>query len=106
MSKEAVLKVKEAEAEARKIIEDATEKARIMVDHAQESMKNKCSEYEAELEEDFAKRVGQVRDDASALVEDNRRKAAFRTKWAEKKARMNMNDAVRIVLRRIISECQ
>ena len=106
MSKEAVLKVKEAEAEAQKIIEDATEKAKKMVDHAQESMQKRCGDYEADLEDDYRKRVEQVKEDASALVEDSRKKAIFRARWEEKKARMNMPDAVRIVLRRIISECQ
>lgn len=106
MSKEAVLKVKEAEAEAKRIINDANLKAKEMVEKAELKADSDCKKYEAMLSDEYKRRVEQVRSDALVLVDENRLKNQREAAWSEKKAREHMNDAVKIVLRRLIEECQ
>lgn len=106
MSKEAVLKVKEAEAEAKKIVNDANLKAKKMIEQAESRSDSTCNKHEEMLADEYKRRVDQVRSDALVLVDENRLKNLRETARAERNAREHMNEAVKIVLRRLIEECQ
>ena len=106
MSKEAVLRVKEAEAPAKKMIDDAHAEAKRLIDVAQKEANESCISLEVSLNEEYSERVMQVREDTMALVEESLEKAHRDADALERKAKLNMPATVRTISRRIIGECQ
>lgn len=106
MSKEAVLRVKEAEAQAKKMIDDANLEAKRIIDEAQNIANESCAALEMSLSEEYSERVMQVREDTMALVEESLEKAHREADGLERKAKLNMPATVRSISRRIIGECQ
>ena len=106
MSKEAVLRVKEAEAQAKKMIDDAYAEAKRLIDEAQKEANEGCAALEATLNEEYSQRVMQVREDTMSLVEESLEKAHREADSLERKAKLNMPATVRSISRRIIGECQ
>lgn len=106
MSKEAVLRVKDAEAQAKKMIDDAYAEAKRMIESAHKDANDSCLALEESLNEEYGERVMQVREDTMALVEESLEKAHRDADALERKAKLNMPATVRSLSRRIIGECQ
>ena len=106
MSKEAILRVKDAEAQAKKMINDAHIEAKRLIDEAQKKADEKCITLESSLNDEYSERVMQVREDTMALVEESLQKAHREADALERKAKLNMPATVRSISRRIIGECQ
>lgn len=106
MAKEAVLRVKNAEEEARKIISDANLEAKKMVEDAKATSLRECEELENNLSLEYKERVKQVKTDSKELIEESLMKTKRRTASMERHARLNMPVAVRYIARRIVGECQ
>ncbi len=106
MSKEAVMKVKEAEAEAQKIVSDAIEQGKLAVARAEEEAERSCEEYELKITEEYDRSVELVKTDAAKIVEKNKIATDSEMQTLEEQARLRMSDAVRIVIKGIVSECQ
>lgn len=106
MSKEAVLRVKDAEAQAKKMINDAYAEAKRLIDEAQKEANESCIALEASLNEEYSERVMQVREDTMMLVEESLERAHREADALERKAKLNMPATVRSISRRIIGECQ
>ena len=106
MSKGAVLKIIEIEDQAKQIIEDANIKAKKIIEDAQFDAQKSCDELEAALQLEYKDRVVQVREDTHELIEQSLEKTNRDADAMERKAMLNLPVAVRVISRRIISECQ
>ena len=106
MSKGAVLKIIEIEDQAKQIIEDANIKAKKIIEDAQLDAQKSCDELEASLQLEYKDRVVQVREDTHELIEQSLEKTNRDADAMERKAMLNLPVAVRVISRRIISECQ
>lgn len=106
MSKGAVLKVIEIEDKAKKIIDEANIAAKKIVDEATCESEKSCAELEASLNLEYKERVMQVKEDTLELIEQTIEKTNRDADAMERKAMLNMPVAVRVISRRIVSECQ
>ena len=87
--------IDEANAEAKKIVEEATQNA-----------EKSCLELEESLNLEYKERVAQVKEDTLELIEQTIEKTNREADAMERKAMLNMPVAVRVISRRIVSECQ
>ena len=106
MSKEAVLQVKAAEDEAKKIILDAENRASLMIEEARKSAENDYFENRQSLEAEYKRRVDQVVDDAEFLISERLREAERDAEVLCAEATPNIPPVVREIVRRIMNECQ
>ncbi len=106
MSKEAVLKAKEAEEKASKIILEAQQKADALIKDATERAEKDYLEYKNSLDAEYKRRVGQVSEDAEFLVSERRNEAEHDAEIMCAEAVANIPPTVREVVRRIMNECQ
>ncbi|MBE6548426.1 MAG: hypothetical protein E7667_06090 [Ruminococcaceae bacterium] len=106
MSKEAVLKVKEAELRATTIVEDAHGKAAKMVNDAENSVAKSCLEFEHQVKADYRSRIDEVRKNAQELIDKNNADDEKKYAVYEQIAQTHMNEAVRLIVQGVISECQ
>ena len=106
MSKGAVLKVMEIEDKAKKIIDEANLEAKKIVEDATLEAEKSCSELEESLNLEYKERVAQVKEDTLALIEQSIEKTNKEADAMERKATLNLPVAVRVISRRIVSECQ
>lgn len=106
MSRESILKVKEAEARAERIVEEAKERAHAMIESAQKEGIALCARTEENavreskasmqlLREKTAETLERVNADAEQEVEAMRKEAFLRKRSAEK-----------IVIRGLMSKCR
>lgn len=106
MSKGAVLKIMEIEDQAKKIIDEANIAAKKIIDNAQLEAERSCIELENSLKEEYKERVVQVRADTLELIDESLVKTNRESDALERKAMLNLPVAVRVISRRIVSECQ
>lgn len=106
MSKEAVLKVMRAEDEAQRIIDDATLKAKSIVDGAKKQADDECLALRQSLKAEYSERVANVRQDSKMLIDESIEKAHREAQSLERRAKLNMPAAVRYICRRFADECQ
>ena len=106
MSKGAVLKVMEIEDKAKKIIDEANTEAKKIVEDATLKAEKSCLELEESLNLEYKERVAQVKEDTLALIEQTIEKTNRDADAMERKAMLNLPVAVRVISRRIVSECQ
>ena len=106
MSKGAVLKVMEIEDKAKKIIDEASTEAKKIVEDATLKAEKSCLELEESLNLEYKERVAQVKEDTLALIEQTIEKTNKEADAMERKAMLNLPVAVRVISRRIVSECQ
>lgn len=106
MSKEAVLKIKEAEARAADIVENAYATSKKMVADAETTARISCEEYEAETRAEYLRGVEEIRKGANEMVEKNAAEDEKKYQAALALSEKNINDAVKIILQGVRSECQ
>ncbi len=106
MTKEAVTKIKETEARAEKIIEDARITSKSMVNAAEKESREALVRFEDELRADYKADIVRLTGEVSEIVEKNFAEDNKRYKLGEGIARQHMNDAVKIILQGVVSECQ
>ncbi len=106
MSKEAVLKIRETEAEAKRIVSDANAQARKMIAEAEEEAKHNCDTCEKVTKAEFAQTLKEVRTGAEMLVEKNRAEADAEALKMVRIANANMETAANLIARRLVAECQ
>lgn len=106
MSKDAVLRIKEAEDEAKRIIDEAHAEAQKRVTAARSDADKACDTYENELREDFRGRLMQVRETAEQIIERSRTDSAQQYKIGEAMAKRHMNDAVKVILQGVEAQCR
>ena len=100
------LKVKEAEAEAKEIIENAQNKARKMLEDAERNAQIECDSFEDAVRQDYKSRVETVRQNAQNIIAQNKAEDEKKYSTNKRLAQLRMNDAVKTVLQGVMSECQ
>ncbi len=106
MSKEAVLKVIEAENEANKIVLDAESRAAFMIEEARKKAEEDYFAYRNMLEAEYKRRVGQVLEDAEFLISERLQEAERNAEAICNQAVPNVPPVVREIVRRIMNQCQ
>lgn len=106
MSKEAILQVKAAEDEARKIILDAEACAERLINEARSAEEKDYLEYRKTLEAEYKRRVEQVVDDAEFLISERLSEAEHDAEVLCAEAIQGVPPVVREIVRRIMNECQ
>ena len=106
MSKEMILKIQNAEAEAKQIRLDATEKAKEKIRNAEAAGKLLCREAEAEAIRSNEEKLRMTREKAEELLNRSRREAEAQAKLLMKAGEPYLKDAVKMIIGGILEQCQ
>ena len=106
MSKDAIIKIKEAEAEAQKIRADATEAAKEKVRRAELDGKRLCADTETEAMRVNAEKIQMTHEKLDAILNEKRAVAQKNAKDTVRSAELNMRDAVQMIVGEVMKQCQ
>ena len=106
MSKEIILKTKEAEAVAERIRADAAKEASERIRRAEEEGKLLCERAEAEAEAENARKLALTREKADELLCTARRDAQKEVERMLAVADPYVADAVRMIIGEVFEKCQ
>lgn len=106
MSKEMILKIQNAEAEAQKIRMEASEQAKERIRHAETAGKLLCRKAEAEAIRINEEKLQLTREKADDLLARSRREAEAQAKLLMKAGEPYVKDAVKMIIGGIMEQCQ
>lgn len=106
MSKEAILKIKEAEAEAERIRENAAAEAKERVRRAEKEGKQLLACTEEEALRVNAERLALTRKRADELLEQSHKDAEAEAQKICADSDERMDDAVRLIVEGVFEQCQ
>lgn len=106
MSKEIIGKIKEAEAEARRIRETAAEQAKERVRHAEEVGVLLCNRVEEDAVRENAEKLRLTRSKAEELCQRTEREARAEAENMIAATEVYMADAVRMIIGGMMEQCQ
>lgn len=106
MSKEIILKIKETEAEAQRIKNDAASEATERVRRAEADGKALCEHAEAEAARVNRSKLAVARERAEGAIESTRQAALDEAKGARESAEFNVREAVRLIIAGVYEQCQ
>ena len=106
MSKEMILKIQNAEAEARSIREEATAEAKERIRCAESAGKLLCKEAEAEAIRTNEEKLRLTREKADELLDRSRREAEAQAKLLMKAGEPYVKDAVKMIIGGMMEQCQ
>ena len=98
MAKEAIEKIRAAEAEAQRILENIPLKVKQVLDEAEEARQTLCNAAEAETTADTEAQLAQMRERADQLLQRSADEAQAEAKEMQKAAESGMSDAVKLVV--------
>lgn len=106
MSKEIILKIKEAEAEAQKIRSDAANKAAERVRNAELEGKKLCEKAEADAARVNREKLSITAERADDLVNRAKEDAQKEAEALRESAEFNLREAVRLIVAGVYEQCQ
>ena len=106
MSKEAIMRVREAEAEAATIRESSEQEARVRVEQNEKDCAAKAEAAISAIDEALKVKLASVRERADALIEQSRKEAAEDVLAMETEARSHMREAVKLIVWEMYDSCQ
>lgn len=106
MSKEAVLQVKQAEAQAQLIIDNAYDTSKSMISQAEARAEKSCEDFEEAIRAEYKASIEDVRREVQEIVDKNRADDQRKYNVKEQFAKRHINEAVKIILQGVMSECQ
>ena len=106
MSKEIILKIKEAEAEAQKIRSDAANKAAERVRNAELEGKKLCDRAEANAAKINREKLGITAERADDLIARAKESAQEEADALRESAEFNLREAVRLIVAGVYEQCQ
>lgn len=106
MSKEAVLKIKEAEERARSIIESAQAESRKMIIDAEQRAQKDCDEFERSVKAEYKASVDEVRREVQEIIDRSFAECDRKCGEKEKAAEEHMGEAIKVIILGVMSECQ
>ena len=106
MSKEMILKIQNAEAEAQKIRMEALEQAKERIRHAENEGKMLCRKAEAESIRINEEKLKLTREKADELLARSRREAEAQAKLLLKAGEPYVKDAVKMIIGGMMEQCQ
>ena len=106
MSKEAILKIKRAEAEADKIRTDAAETAKDMVRRAEAEGKRLCEKTEADALRINQEKLRATEEKIDMLLEEKRAQTEKEMREKVFSAELNMREAIKTIVGEVMDQCQ
>lgn len=106
LSKEIILKIKEAEAEAQKIRDEAAYEAAQRIRHAQTEGKALCENAQSNAEKINRSKLDIASERADAVLEGARNSALEEAQRAREAAEFNIREAVRLIVAGVYEQCQ
>lgn len=106
VSKEAILRIKEAEDQAAVLCRVAEEKAAEMRERVKAQGEAHCSTMREKTEADYAAELAEMRRRAMLLEEKKRIEAQKEAQALKDAAREKMEDAVKLIIWEIVERCQ
>ena len=106
MSKEAIMRVREVEAEAAAIREKAEQEAAARVEQNEKQCAEAAEKAISATDDALKVRLADVRKKADALIEQSRQEAAEDVITMETEARSHMREAVKIIVWEMFDSCQ
>lgn len=106
MSKEIVNKIKEAEAQAQKIKNDAQEEAKARVKAAEEQGKKLCEKAQQNAEKENKEKLSLARTRSEELLAKTQEQAEADVEAKKEAAEFNMREAVRFIISGVNEQCQ
>ena len=106
MSKEAIMKIREAEAEASRIRAEAEDAARAKIEENAKSCAARAEEGIAATDASLKIKLSSVRERAESLIEQSRQEASEDLESMEAEARSHMREAVKIIVWEMYDSCQ
>ena len=106
MSKDAITKIKEAEAEAQKIRADAADSVKEKLRSAEAEGKRMCAEAEAEAVRVNAEKISTTRQKLDTIMSEKRAVAEKSAGDTARSAELNMRDAVKMIVGEVMKQCQ
>ena len=106
MSKDAILRIKEAEAEAERIRTDAAEAAKEKVRRAEADGKLLCAKAEADAIRVNREKIALAEEKIGKAMDEKREAAEKNALSAISAAELNMRDAVKMIVGEVMNQCQ
>ena len=106
MSKDAIMKIKAAEDQARGIRESAAEEAKRRIQSTELRGKQFCTETERRATEENEKKLALIREKAEQTILKNREATLSASQDAMDEANLHMREAIRYIIGGIMEECQ
>ena len=106
MSKEMILKIQAAEAEAQNIRMEASEQAKEKIRHAEAAGKRLCRDAEIEAIQTNEEKIQLTRQKADELLERSRREAETQAKLLLRAGEPYVKDAVKMIIGGMMEQCQ
>ncbi len=106
MSKETVAKIRDAEAQAEKIRNDAAAEAKAKIQKAHTDGKKLCERAEADAARENAKKLAITQQKADELLNSVRAESAESASAKREEAEFNMREAVRYIISGVDEQCQ
>ena len=106
MSKEIILKIKEAEAEAQKIKDEASAEATARIRQAQNDGKAMCERAQNEAERVNRSKLNIASERADAVLANVKSEAISEAQAAREAAEFNIREAVRLIIAGVYEQCQ
>lgn len=106
MSKEAVLKIKEAEQRAQSIIENAQAESRKAIIDAEQRAQRDCDEFERSVKAEYRASVDEVRREVQEIIDKSLAECDRKCGEKENAASEHMSEAIKVIISGVMSECQ
>lgn len=106
MSRDSMIRIKEAETEAERIVADAKKRAQKMLDDAEVSGRSLCEASESQSSAEMAEMLAAVREKAASSTEKVLNDAAGEADQLEEAIRMKRKIAEKIILRGLDAKCR
>ncbi len=106
MSKETILKIKEAEEQAESIRANASAQAKARIAETERLGKRLCEQTEARATEENEKKLELIRQKANETVLHSKETAEAEARESHSSAGLNMREAIRYIIGGITEQCQ
>lgn len=106
MSKEAILRIQEVEAEAVAVREKAEQEARTRIEENEKLCAEAAEKAVSATDDALKVKLADVKKKADALIEQSRHEAAEDVAAMEAEARNHMREAVKIIVWEMFDSCQ
>jgi len=106
LSRDTILKIKEAEAQADKIRAAAQAEASARIKAAEADGKKLCADTELRVFAENEKKLGLIREKAEEMINGNREASEEESKAVTDSASLHLREAVRYIIGGVMEECQ
>ena len=106
MNKDAIIKIKNAEAEAEKIRSDSVEKSKEILKEAEDEGKRMCALAEADAGSVNSEKIALTKEKIDGMLEEKKAEAEESANAAVTAAELKMRDAAKLIIGEVMIRCQ